>query len=257
MPCRPRSPAACPCPGAPALPPACTSSASCSPRCCRPASSGLRLVIWQELQASEAEARRGLDEQARTLALTVDAADQCADRPRGRAGGGMAANGDDPPVFGEPVSAMSPARLGAGVLVLARRPESAAGQYRAAPGAALLPVLSRARPGRCGAAGLRRGAAAGGPGPGSGPLSHAWVCRRLRPGAAGRSRGGRHRRRARPARAARRAAGGRRCAPAAPPWWWIMPAPSSPVRTRSRRWSAKPRRVRRSRRPGGCGRRHG
>jgi two-component system sensor kinase FixL len=103
------------------------------------------VVIWQELQASGAEARRGLDEQARTLALTVDAAIN-ARIGLAVALAAMAANGDDPPVFGDQLRDVA-ARLGAGVFVYGPPPQiRPLANTVQPPGAALLPVLSGTGP---------------------------------------------------------------------------------------------------------------
>ena len=137
------------------------------------------VVIWQELKASEAEARRGLDEQARTLALTVDAAIN-ARIGLAVALAAMAANGDDPPVFGDQLRDVA-ARLGAGVFVYGPPPQiRPLANTVQPPGAALLPVLSGTGP----ADAVPRVFAEVRPQVGRawfGPLSHAWVAAAFAP----------------------------------------------------------------------------
>ncbi|RYJ02012.1 MAG: hypothetical protein EON47_08895, partial [Acetobacteraceae bacterium] len=97
------------------------------------------VAIWQEIRATQAEARRSLDESARTLALTVDAAIN-ARIGLAVALAAMAANGDDPPAFGDQLRDVA-ARLGAGVFVYGPPPQILPlANTVQPPGSALLPV---------------------------------------------------------------------------------------------------------------------
>ena len=137
------------------------------------------VVVWQQFQATKAEARRGLDEQARTLALTVDAAIN-ARIGLAVALAAMAANGEDPPVFGDQLRDVA-ARLGAGVFVYGPPPEiRPLANTAQPPGAALLPVA----PGTGPADAVPRVFAEVRPQVGRawfGPLSKAWVAAAFAP----------------------------------------------------------------------------
>lgn len=103
------------------------------------------VAVRQAVHAFRAEAQRSLDAEARTLALAVEAAIG-ARIGLAVALAAMAANGDDPPVFGAPLRDVA-ARLGTGVFAFDQPPQPAApAMADQPPGAVVAPILPGSGP---------------------------------------------------------------------------------------------------------------